>query len=70
MPRPTKDNLGLRCWNCNHRKLRVVYTRAACAAKIVRLRECRNCGKRVMTCARIMGGDRPMAVPQPLSRPA
>jgi hypothetical protein len=46
---PSYDDRGLRCrkWGCKH--LRVLYTRRAFGGRIIRRRECRNCGKRFST---------------------
>ena len=40
---------GLECRKCGCRHLRVLYTRRAFGGRIVRRRECRNCGKRLST---------------------
>lgn len=46
---------GLRCRHCGCDRFRVVYTRRAWGGKLVRRRECRQCGQRVSTCERIIG---------------
>jgi hypothetical protein len=46
---------GLQCRKCGCKNFRVVYTRAAWGAKIVRRRECRNCGERLTTWERAIG---------------
>jgi transcriptional regulator NrdR family protein len=45
--------VGLRCWNCGHRELRVVYTRHR-PDEVQRRRECRRCGKRFTTWERML----------------
>lgn len=40
---------GLRCRHCGCAHLRVIYTRRGQGERIVRRRECRNCGKRLTT---------------------
>jgi len=49
------DERGLRCRYCGHTKFRVIYTRAAFGARIVRRRQCRRCGKRVTTWEKMSG---------------
>ncbi|QDU44594.1 transcriptional regulator NrdR [Symmachiella dynata] len=46
---------GLQCSACGHQRLRVIYTRAAKGSKLVRRRECRNCGARITTWERTAG---------------
>ncbi|TWU12084.1 transcriptional regulator NrdR [Symmachiella macrocystis] len=46
---------GLQCSACGHRRLRVVYTRAAKGGKLVRRRECRECGERISTWEQVVG---------------
>lgn len=53
--KPRDDDRGLRCRHCGCRQFSVVYTRRAWGGKLVRRRECRNCGHRVTTCERIIG---------------
>ncbi|MCC7204401.1 MAG: hypothetical protein IT441_04930 [Phycisphaeraceae bacterium] len=51
VPRPlhlSADTRGLVCSKCGCRDLRVVYTRAR-LSYILRLRQCRHCGRRVTT---------------------
>jgi transcriptional regulator NrdR family protein len=43
------EDRGLRCRGCGGKRFRVVYTRAACGGKLVRRRQCLNCGERVTT---------------------
>ena len=54
MTKPKVENTagekgGLECRKCGCRHFRVVYTRRARSGKLVRRRECRNCGKRMTT---------------------
>ena len=44
-----KADYGLRCRACGCRHFRVVYTRPTWGNRIMRRRECRNCGKRLTT---------------------
>ncbi len=44
-----KDQRGLACRQCGCRHLIVIYTRPASGGRLVRRRECRNCGKRFTT---------------------
>jgi len=53
---PAEDPRGLRCRACGGQRFRVVYTRRAWGRKVVRRRECRNCGVRVTTWERAIGG--------------
>jgi len=46
---PEPPALGLACRRCGCRHFYVVYTRRAAAGKIIRRRECRNCGQRMTT---------------------
>ncbi|QDU44326.1 transcriptional regulator NrdR [Symmachiella dynata] len=46
---------GLQCGACGHRRLRVIYTRAAKGGKLVRRRECRKCGERITTWECVIG---------------
>ena len=43
-----KSQLGLECPKCGCRHFRVIYTRPR-KGHIVRLKECRYCGRRVLT---------------------
>ena len=44
----TTTNRGLECRKCRCKHFDVIYTRPK-TGQIVRLRQCRNCGKRVIT---------------------
>ena len=44
---------GLRCPKCGCGHFRVIYTRRAWGGKVVRNRECRHCGRRVITYERV-----------------
>lgn len=46
---PPQPAPGLACGRCGCQHLEVVYTRRWTPGKIVRRRECRNCGKRLTT---------------------
>jgi hypothetical protein len=50
------EQRGLRCRSCRSHRFRVVYTRRAWGRKVVRRRECRDCGERVTTWERAIGG--------------
>jgi transcriptional regulator NrdR family protein len=52
---PPVHHMGLQCRKCGGRRFRVIYTRAARDAKIVRRRECTRCGERVTTWERAVG---------------
>ena len=54
-PDPKTDH-GLRCLSCRGQHFRVVYTRRAWGQKVVRRRECRQCGERLTTWERAIGG--------------
>lgn len=57
-PRQEPDEpppVGLSCRRCGCRDLRVLYTRAKHDDKIVRRRQCRNCGARLTTTERVTG---------------
>jgi transcriptional regulator NrdR family protein len=43
------ETKGLFCRNCHCRDLRVVRTRPAMNGKIMRIRECRNCERRLIS---------------------
>jgi len=43
------DQRGLICRRCGCGHFRVIYTRPALGGRIVRRRECRHCGKRLIT---------------------
>jgi len=49
------ETRGLTCPKCGCSHFEVVYTRSAIGGKIVRRRQCRHCGRRVLTCERIVG---------------
>jgi transcriptional regulator NrdR family protein len=53
--KPAEGDRGLRCRHCGCGHFRVIYTRAAWGGKLVRRRECRNCGKRITTWERPIG---------------
>lgn len=56
-PRPKPDEpRGIRCASCGCGHFRVIYTRQARSGRVVRRRECRNCGRRVTTTERANGG--------------
>ena len=40
---------GLTCRGCGCRHFYVIYTRRTAGRKVVRRRECRNCGRRITT---------------------
>jgi transcriptional regulator NrdR family protein len=52
--KPVTELKGLVCPNCGCRHFYVVYTRPR-AEKIVRRKECRHCGRRVITVERVLG---------------
>jgi len=45
---------GIECPRCGCRHLRVIYTRRAIGGRIMRRRECRNCGRRMTTYERVI----------------
>jgi transcriptional regulator NrdR family protein len=47
------NDVGLRCWRCGQRELRVVYTRPRNGGILLRRRECRRCGQRFTTWERM-----------------
>ena len=51
----SKDNRGLECRHCGCRHFRVIYTRRGWGEKLIRRRECRNCGRRMTTWERPIG---------------
>lgn len=53
MEKPEKKR-GLVCPKCACENFRVVYTRRALEGRIVRNRECRHCGRRIMTYERVV----------------
>jgi transcriptional regulator NrdR family protein len=46
---PAENKRGLECRWCGCKHFRVIYTRPAWGGRLVRRRECRNCGKRMTT---------------------
>ena len=55
MPPAPTNGAGLACPKCGYPRSRVVYTRAA-NNRLVRRRACLDCGTRVTTWERIIGG--------------
>jgi hypothetical protein len=53
--RDEKGQRGIRCRKCGCGRFRVIYTRAAHGAKVIRRRECRSCKARITTWERIIG---------------
>ena len=51
------ENRGLRCRQCECRHFRVIYTRSGYKGTVKRRRECRNCGERITTWERAIGGE-------------
>jgi transcriptional regulator NrdR family protein len=49
-------HIGLRCRRCGNAELRVVYTRRRPGGKVERRRECTECGNRITTREREIGG--------------
>jgi transcriptional regulator NrdR family protein len=47
------DDIGLRCWHCGNKELRVVYTRPRSGGTVLRRRECLGCGQRFSTWERM-----------------
>ena len=45
----TKQDYGLECRHCGCKHFRVIYTRPYRSGRIMRRRECRDCGKRITT---------------------
>lgn len=54
-PRKPAEQRGLQCPKCGCGHWRVVYTRPRPGGRLVRRRECRNCGKAVITTERVNG---------------
>jgi len=52
---PDQDQRGLECRKCGCKQFRVIYTRAALGGRIVRQRECRHCGRRMVTWEKALG---------------
>jgi transcriptional regulator NrdR family protein len=55
-PKKPAVDAGLRCWKCGGYRFRVIYTRAAAGGKIIRRRVCRECGTRITTWEKMIGG--------------
>lgn len=53
--KPKIEDHGIACPHCGCRKFRVIYTRRGWGGKLVRRRECRECGKRLTTWERAIG---------------
>ena len=51
--RPQSEQRGLRCPKCGCGHFRVIYTRSTWGGRIMRRRECRHCGRRIMTYERV-----------------
>ncbi|MBN1846105.1 MAG: hypothetical protein JW810_10510 [Sedimentisphaerales bacterium] len=49
------DQHGLECSTCGCRHFRVLYTRRAWGGRLVRRRQCRHCGKRIITWEKQIG---------------
>ena len=47
--RPVNDDRGIRCPACGCGHWRVIYTRPSSGSRLVRRRECRHCGRRIVT---------------------
>jgi len=45
----SEDDRGLRCRECGCRHFYVIYTKRTYRNRILRRRECRNCGHRITT---------------------
>lgn len=50
-----KTSIGIECPNCGCKHFYVIYTRRAASGKLVRRRECRNCGRRMTTWESVIG---------------
>lgn len=46
---------GLECTSCGCKRFRVIYTRPASGGRLLRRRECRLCGKRLLTWEKAIG---------------
>lgn len=53
-PEPNDDDRGLECPSCGCHHFYVVYTRRR-EDRIVRRRECRHCGRKILTVERAIG---------------
>ena len=49
-PAPAEEPAGLECPQCGCHHFFVVYTRPMRNGEVLRRRECRHCGHRLMTC--------------------
>jgi hypothetical protein len=49
MPEPKDSGKGIRCRGCGCRHFAVVKTRRAPRDRVMRTRECRNCGQHLVT---------------------
>jgi len=54
-PRPGEREHGLRCPSCGCGHWRVIYTRPRSGGRLVRRRECRHCGRAVITTEKLNG---------------
>lgn len=54
-PDKPDEQRGLVCPKCGCCHFRVIYTRAGWGRRIIRRRECRHCGRRVITTERVTG---------------
>lgn len=52
---PAPDKRGIECPACGCRHFHVLYTRRAIGKRILRRRECRNCGRRITTYEQSIG---------------
>lgn len=55
VPKRDSDSVGITCPRCGCADLRVYYTRRKANGTIMRSRECRHCGRRVVTKERAIG---------------
>jgi transcriptional regulator NrdR family protein len=55
---PGAASRGLVCPQCGGRRFDVIYTRPAPGEKIMRRRECSNCGRRITTWEVAIGASR------------
>ena len=46
---------GIRCSKCGCFHFRLIYTRRVLLGRLIRRRECRHCGRRIMTAETIRG---------------
>ena len=49
------EQRGLVCRQCGGQRFRVLYTRRATGCRLIRRRECRDCGGRITTWERAIG---------------